>query len=58
MTHYLGIILIDWNDGLYYGKKYRKGRAGTVGCIYNGKKSTQKLGPMDAKYRKTGVGWE
>ena len=58
MTDYLRIILIDWNDGLYYGNKYRKGKAEIVDCIYNGKKSMQKVGSMDAKYRKIKVGWE
>ena len=31
-------------------KKFRKGRAGKVDCIHNGKKVTQKSGSADAKY--------
>ena len=35
-------------------KNYRKGTAGIVDFIYNGRKGTQKLVLLDVKYRKKG----
>ena len=37
-------------------RNYRKGTAGIVDFIYNGRKGTQKVELLDIKYRKRGQG--